>query len=132
MSDRIICGTCGKHYDPSEILAVIGDEAVATLAELRPAPAKEHDGSSARVLGRIFTGAPRKQPEAKEFDPQVFDDLRAYSFECPRGHPVDGNPGTPLGLGVLGGSGASKSHWLAAIVREMDALGALRKAGVRV
>lgn len=131
MNHEIICGECPATYYPEEILAILGDEAVAKLSDLRPVKSKANGRSRSSGLARAFKSKQR-EPKRKKPDLSRFNDLRAYTFECPKGHAVDGNPGEPLGLAVLGGSGASKSHWLAAIVQEMDHLAALRKVGVRL
>lgn len=69
--------------------------------------------------------------EEPEFpDLESLPRLRAYTFRCPEGHVVDGNAGAQLGLAVLGASGASKTHILPALVRELHHTGALRSIGI--
>jgi hypothetical protein len=53
-------------------------------------------------------------------------------FRCPEGHLVDGNPGRQFPIAVVGLSGASKSHFLAAVVRELGDLRRLRPLGIAI
>jgi hypothetical protein len=132
MSEKVICGQCPAIYWPEEILACLEDEAVTTLAALRRNGAATSGASRSSDFIRVAFGLRPKEPVQDGPNVDRLKDLRAYDFECPKGHRVDGNPGTPFGIAVLGGSGASKSHWLPAIVREMDHMSALRKLGVRL
>lgn len=129
MSDYIICGECPAEYRPHEIKAYLGDELAATLDQLQRNKRAGKPSFSARILRRS-TGV--RDRGDKKLRPRLdeLDRLRDYDFFCPRGHPVDGNPGEQFGIGVLGASGASKSHYLAAIVREMFDMSSLRPAGV--
>jgi hypothetical protein len=129
----IICPKCPDIYPAEKILAYLNDEPVTTLASLRAnlgsAPIQIPRG--VRAI-RAALGIQAPPEESKKPNPTVLPDLRAYTFECPEGHLVDGSPGEPFGIALLGESGASKSHMLPAIVREMGHMSALRRLGIRV
>jgi hypothetical protein len=133
VNDLTICPACPALYRPEEILAYLDDERVATLAELRArrASAPNKAPRSTGLVRAVF-GIKTRVEETKKPDTTRLLDLRAYRFECPEGHSVDGSPGEPFGIALLGGSGSSKSHMLPAIVREMDHMSGLRKLGIRL
>lgn len=116
---KIICPRCPDVYSMSEITAYENEQPVGTLAELT-APVVNGDSGRRRTkrLARAALGI--RDQVTREPNYAAVKRLRARSFRCPRGHEVDGNPGDQLPIAVIGSSGASKSHVLAGIVRELD------------
>lgn len=127
MSNKIVCPECPEVYLPDMITAFIGDEAVTTLAEIQP---NGRTGKQAR--SRKFLRAIGGKPQVQRPGPNLegLGRFRDFTFCCPKGHVVDGNSGMQFGIAILGASGASKSHWLSAIVREILDMSALRAAGI--
>ena len=136
MVDEIICGQCPAVYRPEQIDAYRGTDKISTLALLQRKrqsgrPSKG-GGSTARQFFRRAAGLRAEPRPAPGPNLEGIDRLRDYTFRCPNGHVVDGNSGDQFGLAVLGASGASKSHMLPAIVRELETMSALRKLGVKL
>ncbi len=126
MSEYVICGRCPAEYKLSQIEAFLDGEAITTLDRLQAEGAVSPKPSlPAKLLGLGTRQAAKQGPNL-----DGLRRLRDYTFRCPEGHLVDGNAGMPFGIGILGASGASKSHWLTGIVREMFDMSALRGAGV--
>ncbi len=128
MSGEIICGQCPAVYPAHEIDACIDDERKMTLAELQRSGSERPQRS--RKFARAFLGLRDETAKAKGPKLDGLGRLRSYTFKCPGGHVVDGNPGSQFGIAVLGASGASKSHVLPALIRELDDMSALRPLGV--
>ncbi len=129
VSNEIICAECPAVYRADQIKAFVGEEEVTTLAGIQPNGAAVKPSRSGRFLRAALGGGP-KAPAKSQPNLEGLGRFRNFVFFCPEGHEVDGNAGTQFGIAVLGASGASKSHWLPAIVREMLDMSALRKAGV--
>lgn len=132
MNGEVICGQCPAVYPPSEIEACIDEKPVKTLAQLQQGDSQSPEKSRSRNFFRSMIGLREEQPVIPTEGPNLedLDRLRPYTFKCPHGHVVDGNAGSQFGVAVLGASGASKSHILPAIVRELDDMSALRPVGV--
>lgn len=120
----VFCGLCPEAYPSSRIDVLLDGEWQMTLDRL---DAEARDGLAGSSIVKTFFRGRRSKKESHKLD---VDRLQPYSFQCPEGHPVDGNRGEHLPVAVVGGSGASKSHFLPAIVREVAEQGVLRKSGV--
>lgn len=129
MNDKIICGQCPAVYEPEEIDAYVGESKASTLALLNDRSSAAGETTQGRRLLRRALGLPGT-PTASGPNVEVLARFKAYTFRCPRGHVVDGNPGAQFPLAVLGASGSSKSHILPALVCELDDLMALSGIGV--
>lgn len=128
-SRYVICGECPRAYAASSIDVFLGDENKGTLERLESrSPAQNEDGPASGKLIRKFLGLKTTpEPAGRTLD---LTRLQRYTFKCPQGHAVDGNRGVQFPLAILGASGASKSHFLPAIVRELDDLRTLSDVGV--
>lgn len=107
----------------------LGDQKKTTLDLLEAGRgSSKRDDNKAASMARVLLGGRRQSRSA----PRAInvERLQRFVFKCPRGHIVDGNRGTQFPIAVLGGSGASKSHFLPAIVRDLDDLRTLSKVGV--
>lgn len=129
-TDGIICGRCPDVYPADQISAFDGDERICTLQDLRRQGAPTRKRSKGRRRTRMIFGLPDEPDVPLTPDVDVMDALKAYTFKCPEQHVVHGNPGMQFPIAVLGGSGASKSHVLPAIIRELDHKLALNRLGV--
>jgi hypothetical protein len=112
MADRpylVFCGRCRPptEYDSVLIEVILGGKIWGSLQQLR-----ELRSAGQRTLET--------------------EHLQPFAFRCPEGHPVDGNLGDPFPIAIAGASGASKSHFLPAIVRDLHQLRTLRAQGVQL
>lgn len=125
----VICGECAKAYPMTVIDVFLGDQKQMTLDRLEAGRTPSNkDDNKAVSMAKVLLGG-RKQSRSS---PRVInvERLQRFIFKCPQGHLVDGNRGTQFPIAVLGGSGASKSHFLPAIIRDLDELRTLSKVGV--
>lgn len=121
MTRQIICAECPGVYGPQEIYATFGDE-VTTLEAL------ENSGNPTDTTGQTNKRGRWKRSTLPQGPRSLSRDdlashlvrLRAWTFTCPYEHVVDGNRGATMPIAVIGESGASKSHFLPAIVWELN------------
>lgn len=134
VSDDIICGQCPAVYAPHEIDVFLNGEKTTTLALLlnqRGVGVQKRRSPRSKRIFRQVVGMPTEPARSPASRRTLHTShLRAYTFKCPHEHTVDGNPGAQFGLAVVGATGASKSHVLAAMLREMYDMSALRRMGV--
>lgn len=147
MDRPIICAQCPGIYSESEITGR-QDETEKPLVEILGADAGFREGNltanrptRTSAWKRLFGKDPGRTPSRTRFDSETENQARAlvnldrlaqWTFTCPNGHEVDGNRGLQIPMGVVGPSGASKSHFLPALIFETDRLMALRTAQIRL